>query len=191
MANIDAPNGFRPVKHRSGMPWNGSATRYVIPATDATASFVGDAVKLAGTSDSSGKVPGCIQAATGDRVVGVIAAMEPDFDNLTLLYRTASTERFVYVIDDPSVLFEIQDDGVGATLAATDIGLNANFIVGSGNTTTGASGMELDTNTKATTNTLDLKIHSITHTPRNELAANVQVLVSFNKHQFADQVAGV
>ena len=75
MANTDAPRGFSPVKHRSGLPWNGSCTRYVIPASDGTATFVGDAVKLAGTSDSTGKVPGVVQAAQGNRVVGVVVAM--------------------------------------------------------------------------------------------------------------------
>lgn len=191
MSNVDAPRGFRPIRHRSGLPWNGSVNRYVIPSSDNTATFVGDAVKLAGTADTTGKIPGVIQATSGAAVVGVIVAFEANFDALTTLYRTALTERYCYVVDDPSVLFAIQDDGDSDTMVVGDIGLNANFVVGSGSTTTGRSGMELNTNTAAGTSTLDLKIHALLDTPNNEIGDYGDYLVSFNNHQFANQVSGL
>ena len=52
MANSDAPSGFKPVKHLNGNPWNGKVNVYYIPATDGTATFIGDAVKSAGSATS-------------------------------------------------------------------------------------------------------------------------------------------
>jgi len=46
MANINAPKGFIPVRHLTGSPWNGQVTPAFVPSSDATAIYVGDAVKL-------------------------------------------------------------------------------------------------------------------------------------------------
>ena len=126
---------------------------------------------------------------------GVVVGFAPDPTDLNVpIYRRASTDRYVYVVDDPNVLFEIKCDDVGSTLAAADIGLNASIVVGSGNTTTGASGVELDTSTKATTATLELKIMELARRVDNELgSANQKVIVKINNHQFGSHTgtAGV
>jgi hypothetical protein len=58
-------------------------------------------------------------------------------------YNPASTERVAWVCDDPDIIFEIQADGA---VAAASMGLNAVFIyTHSGSTSTGLSGVELDT----------------------------------------------
>ena len=78
-------------------------------------------------------------------------------------------------------IYRIQADDVSATLAAADIGLNADLVVGSGDTTTGMSAMELDTDSKATTATLQLKIVGFVDRPDNESGvANQDVLVRLN-----------
>ena len=150
MANTDIVNGFTPIKHVTGAPFNGLVNYYKIPAADGTATFVGDIVKLYGTATADG-IPQVIQAAAGDTLlVGAIVAFEPDPTNLSLTYRTASTLRGCWVADSPDIIFEAQEDGEGATLALVDFGENCDITVAAGNTTTGKSGMEIDSSTHGT-----------------------------------------
>jgi hypothetical protein len=107
------------------------------------------------------------------------------------IYRAASTQRIVYVADDPSLLFEIQEVSGGTALTANDIGLNANFVVAAGSTTTGLSGVELNNATEATTNTLDLQIVGFQNRTGNEIGEHAKWLVRINRHQRANQVAGI
>lgn len=169
MANVSRINGFRPVKYLNGAPWNGQYNKYYVQSSDGTALFVGDLVKFDGGADSNG-VPSVTKAlasdnsSTGSVCVGVIVGFEPLYTNLnTPVYRAASTARYVYIADDPMLLFEAQEDGVGGALATTSVGLNANLIASNaGSTTTGASGMEVDTSTAATTAGLVLRIVGFT-----------------------------
>jgi len=150
MANTDRICGFRPVRHLNGNPWNGKARMYYIPSTDSTATFVGDTVKSHGSADASGKHATVIQAAAGDNVRGVVIMfcdqpyMAFDTTNLYRAYRPADTAMYCLVVDDPDVIFEVQEDNADNNIDADMIGLSANFVVGSGNTSSGLSGMELD-----------------------------------------------
>lgn len=157
MANADTPFGLRPIKHRNGATYNGAINPYYIPSTYATALFIGDAVIKTGTSNTAGvtlpsagefaigTLPEINAAAAGDgnRITGVIVGFSPDPAGLDRKHNPASTERIAYVCDDPDVIFEIQADGA---VPAASVGLNAVLIAThSGSTTTGLSGMELDT----------------------------------------------
>lgn len=197
MANTNRVNGFRPVKYLNGAPWNGQVTRYSIPASDNTAVFVGDLVKLSATADSKG-IRGVVQAAASDPCVGVVVGFEVDPTNLnTPQYRVASTLRYALVVDDPNVIFEAQEDGDTDPLEMVDAGLNVNFVVGAGSTTTGASGMQIDSNTEGTGATLPLKLIEPVQRADNELVAAGQAytrwLVKINNHQLASHTgtAGV
>jgi hypothetical protein len=197
MANVSRVSGFRPIRYANGAQYNGMVNTYFIPSGDATATFVGDLVKADATGDTTaagGKglgVQSVVQAAAGDTVIGVVVgfAVQPGVLD-TPQYRAASTGRYVLVCDDPSVLFEVQTSN--GTLGVADVGLNANFAVAGGSTTTGSSGMTLDVGTAATTSTLPLKIMGFTQRIDNDnTAANSKVIVRINKHQFANGVAGV
>lgn len=181
MANADAAFGFRPI-NRDGSPYSGGTIRGVFAAGDATATFIGDAVKLAGASVDG--YPTLAQCAAGDPVFGVVTSFEANPDGLSDQYRKASTQRFCQVVPVDSTYFEVQSDGVGGALAAASVGLNADFVVGSGSTQYGVSAMELDASTAATTATLDLQILSITDRADNEVgSANQTVIVKFNDPQ--------
>lgn len=197
MANTNRVNGFRPVKYLNGAPWNGQVTRYSIPASDNTAVFVGDLVKLSATADSKG-IRGVIQAAASDACIGVVVGFEVDPTNLnTPQYRVGGTLRYALVVDDPNVIFEAQEDGDTDPLEMVDAGMNVNFVVGSGSTTTGASGMQIDSNTEGTGATLPLKLIEPVQRADNELVAAGQAytrwLVKINNHQLASHTgtAGV
>lgn len=189
MANTLRVNGFKPVKYMNGAPYNGQCTMYYTDAGTGGNIFVGDLVKLAGTADANG-VRGVAAAAASDACVGVVVGIVPSMTNLdTPQYRAASTARYVLVADDPAIIFEAQEDGDTDPLELVDAGLNVNFIVAAGNTTTGASGMQIDSNTEAASATLPLKLIAPAQRPDNELVAagqaNTRWLVKINNHQLA------
>lgn len=192
MANVDSPFGLRPVRYMSGAPYSGAVNAYSTVTGDGTAIYIGDPVIISGTAST---IDGVIyqdvdQAATGDVIVGVVVGVKPESRDSTV-YRAGSTARVLYVADDPSLLFEIQEVSGGTALAAADIGLNANFVVAAGSATTGQSGVELNNATEATTNTLDVQIVGFANRPGNEIGEHAKWLVRLNRHQRANQVAGI
>lgn len=188
MANLDTPFGFKPVKHLTGAPWNGKVNVYYVPATDATALFKGDAVKSAGSADATGKFPTVAQVVAGDAVRGVVVGFgdnpysmtHPDAPNRD--YRLASTAMYVFVVDDPSVIFEIQEDSVGGALAAVDVGLSADIVVAAGSTATGKSAMELDSSSKALL-AATCKVLRVIDREDNELGTNAKWEVLIAEHE--------
>lgn len=198
MANSDTPFGLKPVRYMSGAPYTGAVNAYSTATGDATAIFVGDPVIISGTAQT---IDGVIyqdvdQAATGDVIVGVVVSVDPVLGTGaggrdSAVHRLASTQRIVYVADDPSLLFEIQEVSGGTALTAAAIGLNADFVVAAGNATTGKSGVELNNATEATTNTLDLQIVGFQNRIDNEVGEHAKWLVRINRHQRANQVAGI
>lgn len=188
MANVDRPAGFKPVGHLNGSPWSGKATMYYIPAADGTAVFMGDAVKSGGSADASGKYPTVIQAAATDAVRGVVIGFSDqpyvavDTSNLNRMYRPASTAMYCLVVDDPDVIFEVQEDNVGNDIDADMIGLSTDIAVGSGDTANGMSGMELDSSDTATA-AGQCKILRVTNREDNDLGTNCKFDVLLIEHE--------
>lgn len=197
MANVNRVNGFKPVKYLNGAPWNGQANLYYVVAGDATALFIGDLVTFDGSGDAATLIPSVSQAAAGEDIVGAVVGFKTTSDGMsngrspnldTPIYRPASTAAWVYVSDDPNILYEAQEDGDTDPLEAADLGLNVNFVVGAGNTVTGASGMQIDSTTHSTVNTLPLRLVAAVQRPDNEIVSGGQAytrwLVKINAHQF-------
>jgi len=182
MANIDTPFGARIVGSKSGFH-SGHLTTMFIPATDGTATFINDIVKLAGSADADG-IATCAQVEAGDTPCGIIVAMEPIHGTLETKHRAASTARYVWVNTDPNVLFEIQSDANGVGIAG--IGQNADVVVAAGSTLSGISGMELDGSTLAGTATLVIAIEGASQrSEANDLALGfAEWVCSFNVHQY-------
>lgn len=178
MANANVAYGLKPVRMLDGSPFNGCVDMFSLPSSVATAAFVGDPVKLAGSADANGVATVALCAAT-DTITGTIVGFA-DAASMTLGYGAASTARYPLVAHGQDLLFEIQEDGVGGAIAAADIGLNADIIVAAGSTAFRRSGVMLDTSTKATTATLGLRIRGIAQRPDNALDTNAKVLVSLN-----------
>jgi hypothetical protein len=207
MPNTDTPFGLRPIKHKSGAPYNGAFNAYFVPASYATALFIGDPVVKTGTSNTAkvtapaagsfgiGTLPEINKATAGttNRVTGVIVGFAPDPDGLGRIYNPASTARVVYVCDDPDVVFEIQADGA---IAAAQVGLNAVFIyTNAGSTFTGLSGVELDSGTTtapATTVGFQMAIQRVVNREDNEAASNfTKVEVKLNTHTEVNTSTGI
>ena len=204
MANTSKINGFRPVKHVTGAPYNGQANIYGVASGDATALFVGDVVKLAADGNAAGiqyvtahaaGVAGTGQPALGV-VVGIINTKLDPVDGRmsagsisldTPVYRPGSVEQYVLVADAPDLIYEVEATAAGSaySFAVADIGQNANIFAGSGSTTTGNSAHSLNMSDKGATATLPFKIVGVSKKIDNEVTGNyTKVLVQINNHQY-------
>jgi hypothetical protein len=176
----------------------------VVLSTYATALFIGDPVTLvAGGSNASeitvpgagtfppGTLPNVEVGAAGGPIVGSIVAFAANPDDLSKNYSPASTEAVVFVADDPDLIFEIQEASGGTALTAADVGLNASFVAGTGSTSTGMSGYELDNSTEATTAGLELKIIAMSNKTGNAIGEHCVWEVKINDHSYAHAAAGI
>lgn len=183
MSSVSRINGFRPVKTVSGAPYTGKAQLYFVPASDSTSVImVGDAVALAGDARAASGAPTVVRLTSATQIpVGVVVGIlftgvgneitnVPPVSNLnTPIYRAASTDRYLLVADDPQLVYEVQYAGtsVAAATITANVGLNGQFLINAGNTSSGASGMQLDSAGLATTSTLPLKIVGFPSRPDN------------------------
>ncbi len=193
MANADIVRGAFPVGQLDGSPFTGKVNMYLVPSGDGTAMFIGDFVKRGGSTGAAGTVvagqdvegmPTVIQAAATDTLlVGVVVGFLPDPTNLSLRHRLVSTNRIALVADSPNTIFEIQEDSVGGALTADEVGENADITVAAGNTTTGLSGMELDSSDHKTA-TAQLRILSLAKRADNAIGTNAKWNVVINEHAY-------
>jgi hypothetical protein len=187
MANSDTPFGFRPIGSLYGAPYNGGLVKVAFEDENAVATFIGDLVRLEGSADTDGN-PTVDQSADEDTDhFGVVVSFEPDRTNLERKHRLASTARTAYVAPcTQGALFVVQCDG---SVAATDIGNTVDIVVGSGNTTSGISAMELLSSNIGTG--ANLQIMGLYPAPDNEFGTNAKVIVRINENSFGGDGTGV
>ena len=204
MANTSKINGFRPVKHVTGAPYNGQANIYGVASGDSTALFVGDVVKLAADGNAAGiqyvTAHAAGTAGTGQPALGVVVGiintkLDPVDGRMsagsisldTPVYRPGSVEQYVLVADSPDLIFEVEATAAGSaySFAVADVGQNANIFAGSGSTSTGNSAHSLNMSDKGTAATLPFKIVGVSKKIDNEVTGNyTKVLVQINNHQY-------
>jgi len=204
MANTSKINGFRPVKHVTGAPYNGQANIYGVASGDSTALFVGDVVKLAADGNAAGiqyvTAHAAGTAGTGQPALGVVVGiintkLDPVEGRMsagsisldTPVYRPGSVEQYVLVADSPDLIYEVEATAAGSaySFAVADVGQNANIFAGSGSTTTGNSAHSLNMSDKGTAATLPFKIVGVSKKIDNEVTGNyTKVLVQINNHQY-------
>ena len=195
MANIDAAFGLRPIAKVGSAPGGTTGTtKYSIADNQGTAIFTGDPVKY--------KNDGTVEVATaGDASCGVFmgcfytdpTTSKPTFRN-HFPASLSPGDAIAFVADDPDQLFIAQQDSDGSNLVAADLNLNADLVFGTGSTTTGMSGVEIDSSSKNTTATLQVRLIDFYDTPSNDATANNSILVvKINNHQLGSHTgtAGV
>lgn len=191
MANPDIARGLVPVRHRNGAPYNGAGNTYYVPASYGTALYVGDPVAIVTASaDSIGMQTVQLGTAAGGAYhIGVVVSLafggDPAIPVLrdSKRFHAASTAGYVFVADDPDIIFEAQEDGVGGAMGVGAVGRNVDLIAGTGSTVTGWSGWMLDSSTLQTTNTLQMRIVAPVVRPDNDQTlTKAKWLVAFNLH---------
>ena len=185
MANIDAAFGLRPIAKVGSAPGGTTGTtKYSIADNQGTAIFTGDPVKF--KNDGTVEV-----AAAGNPSCGVFmgcfytdpSTSKPTFRNF-FPASLSPGDAIAFVADDPNQLFIAQQDSAAGNIVAADLNLNADLVFGAGSTTTGMSGVEIDSSSKNTTAALQVKLLDFYDAPSNDATANNSVLViKINNHQ--------
>ena len=190
MANISKINGFRPVKHLNGSPYNGQANIYTVKS--GTKLVPGDLVKLTGGASQNGIAE--VDAASNDAavlgaVVGVVPAkMDPVTGKMSggsialdtpVSVTGGSTPAYVLVADSPDVVYEVQK----ASFTATDVGTSGGFDftgAAGGDASTGCSAMYLTDTATGVVQVLGLVIR-----PDNETGSYAKVLARITNNNYA------
>lgn len=207
MANLNAPSGLAPVMYRNGNFWNGQVRIYAIAAADTNAYAPGDVVRITAAADANGIAVVTLGTA-GSSVRGVIVSLSAAIpmggvlqggpminpNNLVTVTRPAaaqSTYWYAAVVDDPNVIFEIQEVYSGTAGTTTALSKNANFVYAAPGTSN-LSATTLDNTTFNTTATLNLKIISAAQRTDNvPFTLGQRWWVTLNNHDFNSGTSGV
>jgi hypothetical protein len=195
--NTNAPSGLVPVRKMDGSAWTAAENKYQIVTTYASSIFKYDPV----TIGASGYLE---RGVAGSPLVGVFMGVKYIDSTGTAKFMpywpgnpgvlTGSTVDAI-VIDDPNVIFSIQETNAsaaaGTPLALSDRGFNANFLYTAGSTATGQSAVSLNNETEADTASLNLKIIDLDPTPGNAVGAFANWLVMINAHLYRGGVTGI
>lgn len=186
MANVDNAFGLRPVRHLDGSPYNGKVEAFIVPATDNAALFVGDPVMILAGANAAG-IPYAKKATVGAKLMGVCTSVDFDRDDLNKRFRLADEERLIFVSTGADVIYEAQEDSAVSTLAAADVWKFADLTAIAGDTPSGTSKVEIDSNTAVVT-TAQVRILRLAQNPDNEIGDNAVWEVIINESEFKANV---
>lgn len=191
MANPNTPYGLRPYAHISGNPYSGAVRTYYVPATNSTALYLGDPVMLVTNSSDGNGIQTVAIASAGDsaQILGSFLGISNNagMQVITLQqtqtpYLAAGQAAYVYVCDDPTLLYAVQEDSAGgSSMVSGASGRNANLVAGTGNTYSGQSGWQLQTSSLNTTAAHQLRIIQILPEVDNAVGVNAKWLVKINQ----------
>jgi hypothetical protein len=193
------PFGLRPVRYRSGGAYTGAVTRYKKEASVILA--IGDPVVKTGDSETGTGIE-LVNRAVGSEgstasITGVVVAIDPIRSDLSKTHMAAADTGYVYVCDDPDVVFQVLSDEAGTALATTDVGRGAKLVVANANTTTGTSNVQLDSSTATgtiTSGTCQVMIIGYAQIPGNPVPgttsdrAVVEVIITDHTNRSATQI---
>jgi hypothetical protein len=205
MANVNKANGFSPVGNLLGGKWNEQGRLYAIPTSDTSNSYaIGDCVMSASGSDANGvryvqKWGGA--TTTSALPLGIIVGIRVADPGVSLVGNSLSLEkayiaagtrtsvRYLYVVDDPFVLFEAQFDSTGATQA--QLSLNAAVTISAANQSSlsnSAPFSDMVLTGPAVTATLPIRLLGAVQKGDNQVTSAaspyVRVLCKFNYHEY-------
>lgn len=205
MANLNKPSGLSPHRNLGSSKWNEQTTRYYIPSTDSLAYYIGDTVLSAAAGDAKG-VSGVIKASLGTETLrGVLVGVEPASQGVSLagtalsldvtnIPATKTRDYYVYVVDDPMVMFLCQGDATTTNQTAAKSSSNASLTVTAGSPaapSTALSATVINSSTIATTSSLSIKLIGLAQVPNNTYGAYSLYRVKINAHEFGNLTAGV
>jgi hypothetical protein len=186
MAKTAAPYGLRPLNLIGGQSFAGSTRQIKIASGYATNIFFGDVVAI-GVDGTIVKVTNVGTNADPFPAGTVGVFLGCAYTSPTLNYflnsqywpaSTVTSDAMAYVCDDPDTLFQIQaDDAVTQTMLGSNFGVNQV----AGSTTTGDSKVSLDVGTRATTNTIALRLVDFVNGPFSAVGDTyTDCIVKFN-----------
>lgn len=201
MANPNAPYGAQPVYQGDGSAWNGKVNRYYIPSTDNSEWRVGDWAKKLADADAAG-VPGVAKAAAAQAVVGCVVSIEPVSPSAALdgsltqlgamsIPSTKTRAYYVYVCDDPNVIFSMRGDVTATNQVAANAQKNTEITVTNPSPDRPFSSSVINSGSIAVTQALVFKLCGLFQKPGNDFGASAEWLIRVNQHQLANNTAGI
>ena len=186
MATTAAPYGLRPINLIGGQQFAGSTRQIKIASGYAANIFFGDVVAI-GVDGTIVKVTNVGTNADPFPAGTVGVFLGCAYTSPTLKYflnsqywptGTVASDAVAYVCDDPDTLFQIQADAaVTQTMLGSNFGVNQT----AGSTVTGDSKISLDVATRATTNTVALRLVDFVNGPFSTVGdAFTDCIVKFN-----------
>lgn len=205
MANQNKPQGLIPIGSVGSNAFNGQGNLYAI-ANDASNTYaIGDVVKTASGTDANG-VPFVTKAtslgAAGDVPLGIIVGFRVADPGVSLVGANLnlnniflplnSGTRYVYVVDDPDIIFAVQMDNTAVTQA--NLHKNAPLTVTANDTTflasSPVSSIVIAGGTINTTNTLPVRMLGLVQREDNQITSSTTVgaycwvKCKWNTHEF-------
>lgn len=209
MANLNRPDGLSPVDHLQAQAWSGKLNLYYIPSTDSNAYSIGDPVAtLTGAANALGVSPVTLATAGASGVLrGVIVTAGGDASQVadaysnyadpanlgtTVIPASKPKNYYVGVVDDPYVIFEIQEWGGASFTAftAADVGKGCNLK--SGTNSGYVSGWTLDTTAASSTaSTRQVRLLGLVARRNNAFGQYARWRVLINQHELKAATSGV
>lgn len=148
-------------------------------------------------SGAAAMYPGDFLIQEADGGLAVSGASSGAIVGVAVAYHAASTENAEFLVySDPKQLFVCQDDGDTTAMTRTEIGLNADLVVTTGDTTTLRSLHEIDSSSAATTAGLAVKVIRLHPIEKDSYASAAgsprKWVILINSHLFGGyEVTGV
>ena len=187
---VSGPYGFQPINRVDGMPYAGATRTYTIASNYNTPIYNGDLVilvtggtieKFTGTDSGFplGVFMGCeFTNAQGQRLNGQYYA------------GTSMTNATAKIVVDGQAAYKVVSTNSASVVTPSNlasIGSNMEIVQGSGNTTTGNSGMSVEAGTEATTDTFVIRVIDVvtaTSYIENSVVVFPELVVKINVSQF-------
>lgn len=162
MAQASHVFGFRPARYLDSSAFNGQTQLYGFSSSQANDAYKGDLVQFDATNRTLSLadryypalpvVKPVVAALTTAAFRGIIAGFvaQPEFsmtatDSLGTMFRQASTQRYVFVVEDWDVVFEAEETGNGYTSTSVNsINKVGDIAYTAGSQLTGISKVVLD-----------------------------------------------
>lgn len=178
--------GFEPVSNNA-TPFAGRTEIFYMPTSDTTDTAIFDIVKLATGVAAGLGIPTCARiTGVNDVPIGVVVGFVADPSYLEQTYRTGATARIAIVDTSPSLEMLVQEDNAGAaTLAASRLGAIVDPVVGSVDTVSGTSGMQISS-AAATGSPGMLRLQRLSEVIGDPAigGTNTKWVVTFNVHRY-------
>lgn len=175
MANLDAPNGFTPIRHLTGGTIR--MEEIGIASAEAAAIFSGDLVmQIAGGTIKVGT------ATAAGAAIGVFAGCKFTDTDGSIKYSKVwpagqvATDAIAYVYTDPQIVFSAQTTGVALF---ADNGALLDLTATAGSTITGRSAQEVN---EAASAVDQFRQIGLVNKPGNDWGANAEIEVTIHLH---------
>jgi hypothetical protein len=193
--SVTAPYGLVPINSVDGKPYAGATRQLPIASTYNTAIFNGDIVALVdgGTIAKSGVTDDSTTSAANYTYGVFVGVQYVNSQGQTVQAQyypgnAAATSAVAYVVDDPMAAFKVAVVLANSAVSSANqsiVGVNMEIDQGTGNTTTGNSGMGVlaPTNNLGNAATLPVRVVSVVPETATSTTAFTEVVVKLNNPQ--------